>query len=117
MLDASANLGGAIRIGTTPLGGFPLRSFAFGDGRTAFGAGLGKTEPGLLAGAFGGQHAHNLGNDLASFLDQDRIADLNIQAADLIFVMQGGALDRGSSEKNRLQLSNGGQLARSTNLD
>src|SRR5262249_18536112 len=53
------------------------------------------------------EHAHHLWNDVASALDQDGIANADVFAPNLVFVVQGSATNCDASDTDWLQISRG----------
>ena len=49
-------------------------------------------------------NGNDSGNDVTTFLDDDRISDADVLATDLLLVVQRGAADGGAVDKHRLQL-------------
>src|SRR3954452_14860052 len=63
-----------------------------------------------------GPHRNNGGNDLACFFDQDRVADPNVFALDLIFVVQGSPGDGATAHHYRLERRDRRQRSGATDL-
>ena len=60
--------------------------------------------------------ADDVRDDLASLLDDDRIAHSNSESIDLVAVVKAGTRDGGSSNFHRFQIGDGSQRARLSNL-
>ena len=67
-------------------------------------------------GRFSSHDAHHLRNDLARFLDDDRVADANVLAADFAQIVQRGVLHRRAGDEHRLHVGPRRELARSCRL-
>src|SRR3989344_1453874 len=61
-------------------------------------------------------HRYDLGDNIARFLQNDRITDANILFLYEIFVVQGRAGDRGARDRDRAQMSDRGELPRPPHL-
>src|SRR5262249_49116537 len=59
-----------------------------------------------------GLDADYLGDDLAGFLDDHRVAEADVLPLELIGVVQAGALDRRAGQEDRLEFGDRRQLAR-----
>ena len=62
------------------------------------------------------QHLDDLGNDVATALHRDPVADAHAQPLDLVHVVQGGAAHRGSANRYRLQRGHRRQLSGASHL-
>ena len=62
-------------------------------------------------------HAENLRDDVAGTLDDDGIADADVLARDLVFIVQGGVLHDDAADGHRLELGDGGQRAGASDLN
>ncbi len=109
------NLGGAFGIHASA-GGFEgwvfdgLRWFDF-ERRIAVGAVVWGEDLLCIVGALVEDDTHNLGDDFARLFDLDRIADMEVSLADHAVVVEGGVLDFGACEENRLEGGARGDLA------
>ena len=62
-------------------------------------------------------HAENLRNDVAGALHDDRIADADVLARDLVLVMQGRVLHHDAADGDGIELGDRGQRAGAAHLD
>ena len=90
--------------------------FVFHEVGFANRAGLGKDIRHGIRWAFGLHHAHHLGNDVAAFFQNDRIAFPNIFALDFLGIVQGGALDRRARQLHGFEVRHWGDDARASHL-
>ena len=61
-------------------------------------------------------HPHHLGNHIAAALDHHRVADLQAQPLDFVFVVQGGARNRHAAHLHRFQVRHRRQRAGAPHL-
>ena len=64
-----------------------------------------------------GDDAEHLRNDVAGALDGHRVADADIVALDLFFVVQGRVLHHDAAHRHRLELGDRGERAGAADLD
>src|SRR4030065_354840 len=64
---------------------------------------------GCGGGAFGFEVTDAFGDDVAGLADDDGVADANVLAGDLVFVVEGGHLDGGAGEDDGLHHGAGGE--------
>src|SRR5690606_18658837 len=62
-------------------------------------------------------HADDLGDDVASALQDDGVADADVLAGDLVFVVQGGVAHHDAADGDGVQARDGGQGAGAADLD
>ena len=65
---------------------------------------------------FGENDFHDGRNDLSGLFDEHGVADADVLPADVVFVVEGGAADGGSSQRDRLQFRDGCEDARPPDL-
>ncbi len=70
-----------------------------------------------LSGSLLAPHRQNSGDDVARLLDQDRIADPDIQVIDIVLVVQCGPANPRSGYLNGLEQGHGGQSPGPADLD
>ena len=70
-----------------------------------------------VGGTFLRDHANDRGDDFAGLLDNDRIADADVFAADLVFIVQGGPRDRAAAEEDGLEFGDRGEDTGAADLD
>ncbi len=62
-------------------------------------------------------HPHDLRNDVAGALDDDRVADAHVLARDLVFIVQRRVLHHDAADRHGLELGDGRELAGPPDLD
>ena len=87
------------------------------DGTAAAGATVGHAELGRVGGTQLEHGSHDLGNDVAGLVDDDRVAHADVLALDLVLVVQGCAGDGGAGDDHRVELGDRRQDARAADLD
>ena len=117
MLEPLRRLCGALRVDAAPRDErLVLADFAVAFGASATGSALHLER--LSAGRpLFLHHADQARDDVAAFLDDNRVADADVLASNFLLVMQRGAADGGAVEENRFQLGNRCERAGAANLD
>ena len=113
MQDAPLNLlRTAVSIGTEPFGFVALAH----QRSTAVGTEFGKLGTRSARDTFAKLDGSDLGNDFASLLDIYAVSDTDVQQRHLVGVVQGGALDDGTGQKDRLEVGDRSDGARTADL-
>ena len=112
MLDASSDLGGAVRIEAAHGGEFRFAK----DLASARRAGVRHLEFLLPARAYRGIDPDHRGNHLAGFFDEDPIADADVLAGDLFLVVQGGAGHAAAGDLHGLKFGHRGEGTHASDL-
>ena len=99
-------------VGAVP-GGFALVAHQW---RATFGAATDELDGLGYDGALVQVHAHDLRDDLATFLYIDMVANVQVEGADEVLVVQRGATHRGTGQLHRLHVGHGGHSARPPHL-
>ena len=60
---------------------------------------------------------NDLGDDVATALDLDEVADADAEAGDLVGVVEGGARDGGAADRHRSERGDGRDLAGAADLE
>ena len=106
-------LGGARAVRAPPVR-LPLGA----EGDTLAGRAPRRELPGHRVGrAAGLDHLHDVRDDVAGALDQDRVADPDVLAADLVLVVEADVADHDPGELHRLELRAGREHARLADVD
>ena len=117
ILEAAGLLSGALRILANPNRKLRISSHGTSASRTAAANMRQEVKRLGIGRALLRNDAYHRGNYLAGFLNDDRISNADILAANFILVMQRGAGDRASAKKNRLELRDGSEHARAADLN
>jgi len=113
VFDFPSDLRGASGVVGAVPGGF---SFAAHQGSAALGA---VTDEGDRPGhgvAAAEVDTRDLGDDLPSFFDRDRIAQMKAESGNDVGIVEGGALHARPGQKHRLKVSHGGDGTRAPHL-
>ena len=112
MANIAFELRGALRI-VTANGDF---GFVFYEEGFADPTVFGKFECGGVFCAFGHDHAHHFGDDVAAFFEYDGIAFPNVFALDFFGIVQCGAADCGASQLHGFEVRHWGDDAGAPDL-
>ena len=113
VLDEADLLLRAGEIGAVGVGGVLLAL----DGRVAGGAGRRHGEDALAAVAQAHDRRDHLGDDIARALDDDRVADADVLAVDVLLVVERRHLDARPADDDRLEHGEGVERARAAHVD
>src|SRR5579871_397615 len=114
MLQALDRLSGTDEAARAAPGGFAL--LAHGDA-VAFRAAMRKVEGLAPARTLFLDDAHDLRNDIAGALDDHRVADTDVLALDLVFIVQGRAANDDAAHRDGLEIGDRRQRAASADID